>query len=209
MCLWCLLLSSLSRITANQGFYILGLYYASPTFASTMQNSVPAITFIMASALRYIAFLKSYRTPRPTSMLLYPLSQIMYFLLLFPHRLEQVSFLRRDGLAKILGTIVSVGGATIITLYKGPPLVGGSTSAEETGDASSEKMLNWTWGCIYLLGHCLSWAGWMVLQVSLITNSIQSTKQTEIAPKCYKSYKWTQSCISNHMVEGNVSFILC
>lgn len=39
------------RITANQGFYILGLYYASPTFASAMQNSVPAITFVMASAL--------------------------------------------------------------------------------------------------------------------------------------------------------------
>ncbi|KAM0012528.1 hypothetical protein Hdeb2414_s0015g00452431 [Helianthus debilis subsp. tardiflorus] len=41
------------RITANQGFYILGLYYATPTFASAMQNSVPAITFLMASALRY------------------------------------------------------------------------------------------------------------------------------------------------------------
>lgn len=40
------------RITANQAFYLLGLYYASPTFASAMQNSVPAITFVMASALR-------------------------------------------------------------------------------------------------------------------------------------------------------------
>nr|GMD35649.1 WAT1-related protein At3g18200 [Ipomoea batatas] len=127
-------LLALIGITANQGFYILGLYYASPTFASTMQNSVPAITFIMASALR----------------------------------LEQVSFLRRDGLAKILGTIASVGGATIISLYKGPPLVGGSVSAEETGAAESEKMLNWTWGCIYLLGHCLSWAGWMVLQAPVL-----------------------------------------
>ena len=41
------------RITANQGFYLLGLNYASPTFASAMQNSVPAITFVMASVLRY------------------------------------------------------------------------------------------------------------------------------------------------------------
>lgn len=44
-------LFSVSRITANQGFYLLGLYYASPAFASAMQNSVPAITFVMASAL--------------------------------------------------------------------------------------------------------------------------------------------------------------
>ncbi|CAI9786884.1 unnamed protein product [Fraxinus pennsylvanica] len=33
---------------------------------------------------------------------------------------EQVNIMRKDGLAKILGTIASVGGATIIILYKGP-----------------------------------------------------------------------------------------
>ncbi|KAK9277960.1 hypothetical protein L1049_027517 [Liquidambar formosana] len=45
-------LLALLGITANQGFYLLGLSYASPTFASAMQNSVPAITFFMASTLR-------------------------------------------------------------------------------------------------------------------------------------------------------------
>ncbi|XP_016439549.1 WAT1-related protein At3g18200 isoform X2 [Nicotiana tabacum] len=127
-------LLALIGITANQGFYILGLYYASPTFASAMQNSVPAITFIMASILS----------------------------------LERVHFMRRDGMAKILGTIASVGGATIITLYKGPPLLRGSNSSAEDMAASHEKMLNWTWGCVYLLGHCLSWAGWMVLQAPIV-----------------------------------------
>lgn len=124
-------------ITANQGFYILGLYYASPTFASAMQNSVPAITFVMASALG----------------------------------LERVNIARRDGLAKILGTMASVGGATIITLYKGPPLLHQrlqSNLSEEDMVLSSMKKQNWTWGCICLLGHCLSWAGWMVLQAPVI-----------------------------------------
>ncbi|KAK4843310.1 hypothetical protein QYF36_006626 [Acer negundo] len=116
-------LLALLGITANQGFYLLGLYYASPTFASAMQNSVPAITFIMASALR----------------------------------LEQVNFRRRDGLAKVVGTVASVGGATIITLYKGPPLL-----------QDSKKIQNWTWGCIFLLGHCVSWAAWMVLQAPVL-----------------------------------------
>ncbi|CDY40602.1 BnaC06g02180D [Brassica napus] len=45
-------LLALIGITANQGFYLLGLTYASPTFASAVQNSVPAITFIMACTLR-------------------------------------------------------------------------------------------------------------------------------------------------------------
>ncbi|KAL3512209.1 hypothetical protein ACH5RR_024926 [Cinchona calisaya] len=132
-------LLALVGITANQGFYILGLYYASPTFASAMQNSVPAITFIMASALG----------------------------------LEQVNIARRDGLAKILGTIASVGGATIITLYKGPPLLhqrlqSNNMLEEDMFFSSTKRQQNWTWGCICLLGHCLSWAGWMVLQAPVV-----------------------------------------
>ncbi|XP_057752451.1 WAT1-related protein At3g18200-like [Arachis stenosperma] len=129
-------LLALLSITANQGFYLLGLYYASPTLASAMQNSVPAITFVMASALG----------------------------------LEEVNIARIDGLAKILGTIASVGGATVITLYKGPPLLHLQTPQMQEDSyihQSSTKVQNWTWvgwGCVYLLGHCLSWAAWMVFQ---------------------------------------------
>ncbi|KAJ8476101.1 hypothetical protein OPV22_019828 [Ensete ventricosum] len=47
-------LLALCGITANQGFYLLGLYYLSPTYASAIQNSVPAITFAMAAALRLV-----------------------------------------------------------------------------------------------------------------------------------------------------------
>ncbi|KAK6261390.1 hypothetical protein QUC31_007206, partial [Theobroma cacao] len=130
-------LLALLGVTANQGFYLLGLYYASPTFASAMQNSVPAITFVMASALR----------------------------------LEQINIAKRDGMAKVLGAIASVGGATIITLYKGPLLLHQSNTTQGHSmeeDMSSKNMQNWTWGCIYLLGHCLSWAGWLVFQAPVL-----------------------------------------
>uniref|UniRef100_A0A0C9QW13 WAT1-related protein n=1 Tax=Wollemia nobilis TaxID=56998 RepID=A0A0C9QW13_9CONI len=136
---------ALLGITANQGFYLLGLYYTSPTFASAIQNSVPAITFIMAAALR----------------------------------LEEVHIKRRDGLAKIVGTIACVGGATIITLYKGPainelwkqsltfgplhePLINSGA------DLSANKAGNWTLGCVYLLGNCLAWSGWIVIQAPVL-----------------------------------------
>ncbi|KAJ6874997.1 hypothetical protein NC652_034653 [Populus alba x Populus x berolinensis] len=103
-----------------------------------MQNSVPAITFVMASALG----------------------------------LEKVNISRRDGLAKVLGTIASIGGASVITLYKGPPLLHQITQQEQgitsEEDMSSNKMQNWTWGCIFLFGHCLSWAGWMVFQAPVL-----------------------------------------
>ncbi|XP_052179834.1 WAT1-related protein At3g18200 [Diospyros lotus] len=127
-------LLALVGITANQGFYILGLYFSNPTFASAMQNSVPAITFLMASALK----------------------------------LEQVSIASKEGLAKILGTIASVGGATIITLYKGPPLLHQVEQPQGNSSSSPVGVQSWTWGCIYLIGHCLSWAGWIVFQAPLV-----------------------------------------
>ncbi|KAI3976615.1 hypothetical protein MKX01_008473 [Papaver californicum] len=139
----CFLLA-LCGITANQGFYILGLYYASPTFASAMQNSVPAITFVMAAALR----------------------------------LENVSIERRDGIAKILGTIASVGGAMVITLYKGPALLHSTLSPFTTSSpvvnqnivdlSYQNKQQNWILGCLFLVGHCFSWAAWMVFQAPVL-----------------------------------------
>ncbi|KAJ8621190.1 hypothetical protein MRB53_029719 [Persea americana] len=133
-------LLALCGITANQGFYLLGLDNTSPTFASAIQNSVPAITFLMAAALR----------------------------------IEKVRINRRDGIAKMVGTFACVCGASVITLYKGPTIFRPSlnlTSRESgegllmLGDASGK---NWTLGCIYLIGHCLSWSGWLVLQAPVL-----------------------------------------
>ncbi|KAJ6817527.1 putative protein WALLS ARE THIN 1 [Iris pallida] len=55
---------ALCGITANQGFYLLGLDYTSPTFASAIQNSVPAITFLMAAVLNYLQDRESADRPK-------------------------------------------------------------------------------------------------------------------------------------------------
>ncbi|KAI3870101.1 hypothetical protein MKW92_021969 [Papaver armeniacum] len=128
---------ALIGITANQGFYLLGLDHTSPTFASAIQNSVPALTFLMAVALR----------------------------------IEQVRLNRKDGVAKVLGTVSCVAGAMVITLYKGPTIFGAAPIHQQTpllltlGDANGK---NWTLGCIYLIGHCLSWSAWLVLQSPIL-----------------------------------------
>ncbi|XP_043712891.1 protein WALLS ARE THIN 1-like [Telopea speciosissima] len=130
---------ALVGITANQAFYLLGLENTSPTFASAIQNSVPAITFLMAALLR----------------------------------LEHVRLNRRDGIAKVVGTLSCVAGAMVITLYKGPtifdpkppPHLHNTKLFQSLGDAKGK---NWTLGCIYLIGHCLSWSGWLVLQAPVL-----------------------------------------
>lgn len=79
---------------------------------------------------------------------------------------------RKDGIAKVIGTIFCVAGASVITLYKGPTIYSPSPplhsaaqpilmSLPYLGDAKGKS---WTLGCIYLIGHCLSWSGWLVLQ---------------------------------------------
>jgi hypothetical protein len=92
-------------------------------------------------------------------------------------RLEQVDLSRRHGLAKVMGTVVSIGGATVITLYKGLPLFNPNLNIKFLVTLSSSSLiLNWTLGCIFILGHCLSWSGWMVLQVSSLIQLLHELK---------------------------------
>ncbi|XBI09913.1 hypothetical protein VPH35_137359 [Triticum aestivum] len=107
------------KLTLNFGFYLLGLDNTSPTFAPAIQNSVLAITFTMAAALR---------------------------------------------IEKVVGTLACVAGASVITLYKGPTIFGPVPFlAAVAGEGK-----NWTLGCVYLIGHCLSWSGWLVLQAPVL-----------------------------------------
>lgn len=80
---------------------------------------------------------------------------------------------RKDGIAKVAGTIFCVAGASVITLYKGPTIYSPSpplqsSAAELFPSLGDAKGKNWTLGCIYLIGHCLSWSGWLVLQAPVL-----------------------------------------
>ncbi|KAK2414361.1 protein WALLS ARE THIN [Trifolium repens] len=79
---------------ANQGFYLPGLDNTSPTFASAIQNSVPAITFLMEVILvieHHGSHTHNYRTSE----------------------VEQKGWNR-----EVAGTLFCVLGAFVITFYK-------------------------------------------------------------------------------------------
>ncbi|KAJ1260333.1 hypothetical protein BS78_10G224200 [Paspalum vaginatum] len=123
-------------VTFTQGLYILGLYYLSPTYVSAIQNSVPAVTFVMAAALR----------------------------------IEQVDFKSVHGWAKIAGTVVTIAGATIITLYKGMPLTTIPEGVHKLKDIDVITSSGFTWitGCLIMFLNCLCLSGWMVMQVPIL-----------------------------------------
>ncbi|CAH8354179.1 unnamed protein product [Eruca vesicaria subsp. sativa] len=85
--------------------------------------------------------------------------------------IEKVELKRRDGIAKVVGTFVSVAGSLVITLYKGPTIYEPSLRLMEQskngGEAEVENK-NWTLGCLCLMGHCLCWSSWIVLQSPLL-----------------------------------------
>lgn len=92
---------------------------------------------------------------------------------------------RKDGIAKVMGTICCVAGATVITLYKGPTIYSPATTTvmiQETAETAGTMLMgpgmfpslgdakgkSWTLGCVYLIGHCLSWSAWLVLQAPVL-----------------------------------------
>ncbi|KAM4104548.1 hypothetical protein ACJW30_06G166500 [Castanea mollissima] len=79
--------------------------------------------------------------------------------------LEKVYIRRLHGLAKVLGTIVTVGGAMLMTLVKGTrlnlPWTNGNAHQESTSAANKEALVK---GALMILAACACWSGFIILQ---------------------------------------------
>ncbi|KAH6555905.1 hypothetical protein KP509_1Z218600 [Ceratopteris richardii] len=153
-------LLGLTGVSVTQACFLEGLTYTSPTFASAILNSIPAITFIIAVAFGQ----------------------------------ETVHVKRLDGLAKIMGTLLCVIGATTMAFYKGPTLVSGDESDGSYANDSSaivasildlafgltsvpvaenaSELLHgsksWQIGAFFHMGTCIAFSSWLVIQSPVI-----------------------------------------
>ncbi|KAJ1426144.1 EamA domain [Sesbania bispinosa] len=141
-----LFLSAIVGASITQYFFLLGIQYTSATFACAFVNMVPVVTFIMALPFGYGTM----------------------------NILETVNIKCNSGKAKILGTFVCIGGALLLTLYKGKPLFDYShhhsaasavTMNSAMKQASSTRITEkWTIGVIALIMGTLFWSSWFILQ---------------------------------------------
>lgn len=80
--------------------------------------------------------------------------------------LEKVYIRRLHGQAKVLGTTVTVGGAMLMTLVKGPvlnlPWTNGNAHQESTSAANKQALVK---GALMILVGCVCWSGFIILQV--------------------------------------------
>ncbi|XP_042442695.1 WAT1-related protein At5g07050-like isoform X1 [Zingiber officinale] len=119
-------LSLLGSLTLNM--YFASLKYTSPTFVTSMVNTIAAMTFIIAILLRF----------------------------------EHLDIKSPRGVAKAVGTLVSLVGATIMTLYKGPAMRNfWEALIHIHGNAIHES---WLKGSILTVASCITWSMWYIMQ---------------------------------------------
>lgn len=127
----------------DQNMYYLGAKLTSATFASALVNILPAITFLMALVLR----------------------------------MERLRLRSLRSQAKVAGTVCTVVGAVLMILYHGPvvpfPWSAGhhqASAAAAAAAAESQSSASWLNGIVMIIGSCLCWSGFFVLQ----SNTLQS-----------------------------------
>nr|XP_028952210.1 WAT1-related protein At5g40240-like isoform X5 [Malus domestica] len=86
------------------------------------------------------------------------------------HRMERVYWRSSSSQAKVLGTIVSITGAFVVTFYKGLPIIRLSSSLASLLNQlilSSSKS-NWILGGFFLAADALSTSLWYILQATIV-----------------------------------------
>ncbi|KAK4774903.1 hypothetical protein SAY86_009838 [Trapa natans] len=131
--------ASLIGVVTHQNLYVQGLYLASASIGSATGNLIPAITFVMASALglEHVNIRSSRSIAKIGGTILCVGGAVIMAFLRGPKLLNN----RRETLL-LLVSMFAYGGS------------GGGDN-------------NWILGCLFLFGSCCCWSIWLILQVSM------------------------------------------
>ncbi|KAF8404110.1 hypothetical protein HHK36_008990 [Tetracentron sinense] len=87
------------------------------------------------------------------------------FIMAIIFRLERVKIKKAPSQAKVVGTLVTLVGAMVMTLYKGPiiDMIGSrGRSSHESSSGSTDQ--HWVAGTLMLLASCCAWSAFFILQ---------------------------------------------
>ncbi|XP_061357220.1 WAT1-related protein At3g30340-like [Gastrolobium bilobum] len=95
---------------------------------------------------------------------------VFAFILALPLGIEKVSMKSKSSKAKVLGTFVCIGGALVLILYKGMPLMNPKSQNivdKGTMKPSGSELKQWIVGSILLTAGCLLWSSWFLIQARI------------------------------------------
>ncbi|KAH1118473.1 hypothetical protein GYH30_047297 [Glycine max] len=95
---------------------------------------------------------------------------VFTFIMALPLGIEKVDMKKLSAKAKVLGTFVCIGGALMLILYKGVPLI--NQQPEHIADkgtirSSASKLKKWIIGSLLLTAGCFLWSSWFLIQASI------------------------------------------
>lgn len=148
----------------DQNLYYAGMKYTTATFAIALSNIVPALIFIMAWISGYVKYYVRMHVGIIMLTLMILISNGFVIC-----RLEKVKLKSRHSQGKIMGTIVTVGGAMVMTLFKGPPIGLPWTKQPSFHQSSSATTSPYPHdsvkGALMISAGCICWASFTILQV--------------------------------------------
>nr|XP_043608795.1 WAT1-related protein At3g30340-like [Erigeron canadensis] len=162
---------------APVAFFFEGKSETKLTYSTILYLFLNAI--LGASLTQYLFLLGIEYTSATFSCAFLNMVPVITFILSLPFGLERVNIKSNGGRAKIIGTLVCVGGATVLTLYKGVPLFNHHSHLQATTTSIHVQSVNrqssllatkkarWTSGCLALVAGTILWSSWFLVQSNI------------------------------------------
>ncbi|XAR51833.1 hypothetical protein NMG60_11006587 [Bertholletia excelsa] len=90
------------------------------------------------------------------------------FILALIFRMEKLALRSSSSQAKIIGTIVSISGAFVVTLYKGPPVISTSSPSISLNQPLHSPQSNWVVGGLFLITEYILVPMWYIVQTQIM-----------------------------------------
>ncbi|KAK8587775.1 hypothetical protein V6N12_022252 [Hibiscus sabdariffa] len=152
-----------------------GIIYSSPTLSSAMSNLSPAFTFILAILFKSV-FIPKTLNNRLISDFSSILIRFCFFCCCKLERMEKLVWNSSSSKAKVTGTIISITGAFVVTLYKGPAIFKASTPSMSLHqplnsfgtNSVSGANLNWVIGGAFLTVQYILIPLWLIVLTQIM-----------------------------------------
>ncbi|XP_073285979.1 WAT1-related protein At1g43650 [Primulina huaijiensis] len=117
-------------------------------------------------------------------------------------RVESLSVTRFHGIAKVVGTVISVSGAIVFALVKGPKINFMKWSSKDTHDPASHLMSakdKLVQGCLLMILANAAWAWWLVMQAPLVKRYPAKFRLALLQSlfSCIQSFVWAMAIERN------------
>ncbi|KAH7690482.1 WAT1-related protein [Dioscorea alata] len=128
-----------------------------PLFVELFILSLLGVGFTLNA---YFASLR-YTSPTVVASMVNVISSLT-FIIAIPLGMEKLDLKNPRGMAKVIGTLASLAGVTLMTLYKGKSFRSIWSAPIHMGSSSIHE--NWLKGSILGVASCITWSMWYVMQ---------------------------------------------